>query len=179
MERVKHLRLRMYVLQPVGFQTVLGGDPLIWVQFEHLIQQIQGRHGHEHEIVPQPSAAMFLCLKRMEQWQLNNARPHGRCGCATQSRYHVQLGHFCVGLKQRFLPEQFAQNATAAPHINGGTVTLFAQQQFWRPIPQRNHFVGVRSLTVFGIVEAGETKIGEFHFAPVKKKVSLKSKIHL
>ena len=113
---------------------------------------------------------MLLRLKCMKQWQLNDARPHGRRRCAAQPGDHIELRHLCVGLKQRFLPEQFAQNAATTPHIDGWAVALLAQQQLWRSIPQRDHLVGVRSLTVLGIVETRQTKVGQFYFAPGEKR---------
>ena len=53
------------------------------------------------------------------------------CGarCAAHAADDEQLRKLLVGLEQRLLGEELAEDAAAAPHVDGGAITLLAQQQ--------------------------------------------------
>ena len=56
-------------------------------------------------------------------------RPVCGAGRAAHAADDEQLRELLVGLEQRFLGEELAEDAAAAPHVDGGAVTLLAQQQ--------------------------------------------------
>ena len=56
-------------------------------------------------------------------------RPVCGAGRAAHTADDEQLRELLVGLEQRFLGEELAEDAAAAPHVDGGAVTLLAQQQ--------------------------------------------------
>lgn len=68
-------------------------------------------------------------------------------------------------LEQRVFEEELPEDAAAAPDVDGWPVALLTQQQLGRPVPQRDHLVGVGPLPVLGVVQAGKTKVGQFYFA--------------
>ena len=75
----------------------------------------------------------------------------------------MQLFRVLAYLKDWFLPEQLPEDAPAAPDVDRRAVPLLAEQEFRRSVPERDHLVGVRSLPVLGVVEPGETKVGQLH----------------
>ena len=56
----------------------------------------------------------------------------------------VQLVLDCGAGEQRPTAGHLVENASHAPHINGGGVLGGAQQHVRRPVPQRHHLVTVR-----------------------------------
>ena len=56
-------------------------------------------------------------------------RPVCGAGRAAHAADDEQLRKLLVGLEQRLLGEELAEDAAAAPHVDGGAITLLAQQQ--------------------------------------------------
>lgn len=68
------------------------------------------------------------------------------------------------------LEEQLAEDAAHGPDVDGGPVSLLAQQQLGRPVPQRDDLVGVGPLSVLRRPQPRQTEVAEFHFAPVDNR---------
>lgn len=62
-------------------------------------------------------------------------------------------------LEEWFLEEEFAKYATAAPDVDGWPISLLTKQQLGRAIPQGDHLVSVRPLSVFSVVESCKPKV--------------------
>ena len=58
--------------------------------------------------------------------------------------YEMELVLDCGAREERPARGHLVENATDAPHINGGGVLGGAQQHVRRPVPQRHHLVTVR-----------------------------------
>lgn len=170
--------IRVAILQPIRPERILCGDPPLRIQFQHLVQQVQRRCRHKHKVLSHSPSILLLRLQRPEQWQFDDTGPHRRRWSAADPRDHVQLHRLCVALEQWLLHEQFAQDAPTAPHIDRGSVPLLAQQQLWRTIPQRNHFVRVRPVAVLGVIQPGQSKVSQLYFTTgegIKKDIKLNS----
>ena len=77
-------------------------------------------------------------------------RPVCGAGRATHAADDEQLRELLVGLEQRFLGEEFAEDAAAAPHVDGGAVTLLAQQQLGGSAGNTSVTTHVGILTMIG-----------------------------
>ena len=84
-----HSLIRFDVLEPVALERVGAGDPLVGVQREHLVEQIQRRFGHEKiELLPHLSSVLLLRLQVRETRQVYHLGPVRGARRAAKPRYH-------------------------------------------------------------------------------------------
>ena len=72
---------------------------------------------------------IIIILKHKYKISATHRRPVCGAGRAAHAADDEQLRKLLVGLEQRLLGEELAEDAAAAPHVDGGAVTLLAQQQ--------------------------------------------------
>jgi len=56
------------------------------------------------------------------------------------------------------------------PDVDGGAISLLPQQQFWRPVPQRDHLVRVQALVVFCVVQSTQTPVTQLYLTSAQHK---------
>ena len=155
------------ILEPGRREGDLGRDSPVGIEFEHLVEQVQGRAGNEGKLFADTAPVGLFGLERVPERQLDDRRPDGRTRSATGARDQIELLHFLRGLKDGFLEEELAEDAAAGPDVDGRAIALLAEKQFGRSVPQRDDFIGVGSLLVLGVVEARQTKVCQFDLAQV------------
>ena len=69
----------------------------------------------------------------------------------TLAKFSQKAANLWPYLEQRFLQEEFAQNAAARPDVDGGAVPLLPQEKLGRTVPQGDHFIRVGTLLVLGL----------------------------
>lgn len=73
----------------------------------------------------------------------------------------VQLVDFVLSGAERGLFDDFADYHPCCPHVHGRGVTVCAEQEFWRTVPDRDDTRGQGAFRVL----AGETKVGDLEDA--------------
>jgi hypothetical protein len=95
---LSYLLFRIDVLQPGRLQRVLRRYSLLRVQIQHLVQQVERRVRHEHEVFAEAPPVQLLRLESVEEGQLDDRRPNRGGRSAAHPRDHLQLHHFGVRL---------------------------------------------------------------------------------
>ena len=92
--------------QPGRPETFLGRNALVRIEFQHLIQEIEGQRWHEDKLFADAAAVLLLGPERVPLRQADDIGPHGRSGRSAQAGYQFQLHHLHVGLENGFLQEK-------------------------------------------------------------------------
>lgn len=102
------IRFGLHVFEPRTPERVGRGYPLLRIELEHFVQQIQSRGGHERKVLAHPAPVRLLRAQSVPEGQFYHRWPDRRCRRAADFRNDVQLHHFYVGLmKKRVLKNHY------------------------------------------------------------------------
>jgi hypothetical protein len=155
------LQLRQ-VLKPRMSQRLAGTDPHLRPQLQHLAQQIQSQRIHLRQNRMQALGREVVEIRLVFR-KLADARPGALGWRAHETEDFLEL--IVVGRtgKKRPARVHLRHDAAGGPDVDAGIVGAGAEEDVWRPVPQRHDLVGEG---IDGDAEgAGKAEVGELELA--------------
>jgi len=149
--------------------SILCGDALCWVAFQHLIKEVQTKFIKAgHELLQK--LRLILRVIWLEERQILHCRPGFKTRCATPFEDFHELVFVIMSWEERSSGDQLGENATHGPNIDRCVVVLAAHQNIGGSVPQCDDLVSeVLHRNAKG---AGKTEIGKLKDAfSVNEKV--------
>lgn len=121
-------------------ETILDSVPVVRVEREHILQQINSqRIGLREQLLKRLFAPLGQGLNELHRLLVGNIRNVIKRRCPKHRDYSLDLVQVILTREQCGAAQELAQNAADAPNVDGLGVLRSVQNYLWGSVPTGDH----------------------------------------
>lgn len=175
------LRSHRFRMKIPMIQRPRGAEPLLGIQLQQLLQQIEGRRGRNlvHVLLPQfgPSDFVDGDFSGPDEFEVVQSLPGSFGGRPDEVEDEFELIHVGLSREEGAAEDDFGEDASGGPDVDGGSVFGGSEEEFGGSVPEGDDLVGEFSFVggVFAMVVNDICKNDQDWIITVGCKWNLKS----